>query len=118
MNPPPVEADGPAGGLLTGVIGFLVCQPGLNGSDFGATTGGVGLFSTGFELLPALSGVSGVEIELTFGLGSAAILLGVLLLVCLAEDSGVAVVDDFVATWGSGIMSFFCSGMKLSFGKC
>jgi hypothetical protein len=93
LNPPPVEADGPAGGLLTGVIGFLVCQPGLNGSDFGAATGGVAtelllLFwvSASFEF-PAISGVSGVEID--FGLGSAVMLLGVLLLLCLA-DSGVA----------------------------
>ena len=106
-SPPVAPEDFSAAGLLlTGVTGFLVFQPGLNGSDLNGsdlTAGaGVEVFS---DETDEVSGVSGVVSD--FGLAS-------------AETSGSVGVSVGVSVdSGSGMMSFFCSGMgRESFGEC
>ena len=116
-SPPPlafVEFFSLAGLLLTGVTGFFVFQPGLNGSDlngsdFTAAGAGVEVFSDETVGVPAVSWVSGVSGISDFGLASAE----------TSVLASVGVVVGVVLDRSSGIMSFFCSGMgRESFGEC
>ena len=116
-SPPPLafeEFFSLLGLLLTGVTGFFVFQPGLNGSDLNGsdfTAGaGVDVFSDETVVgVPAVSGVSGVSGISDFGLASAE----------TSVLASVGVVVGVVLDRGSGIMSFFCSGMgRESFGEC